>query len=134
MEWFSKTSIAGVQIPNWGGRSRCRRRNLTPLLIHALSRCGFKSGHCGRKQASTRTTESAMPSPREIEQLKELIGEYNEEISRLWQRLSPVERGWVELPDEEVADLRRRMSQCESELERLKQELSEALRKDQAAD
>jgi chromosome segregation ATPase len=75
-----------------------------------------------------------MPSPREIEQLKELLGEYNEEISRLWQRLSPVERGWVELPDEEVADLRRRMSQCESELERLKQELSEALRKDQAAD
>jgi chromosome segregation ATPase len=82
-----------------------------------------------------------MPSPREIEQLKELIGEHNEEISRLWRTLSPVERGWVELPDEEVAELRRRMSQCESELERLKQELSEVLsrgvraatRKDQAS-
>jgi hypothetical protein len=37
MEWFSrKTSIAGVEIPNWS-RSRCRRYSLASLLIHALS-------------------------------------------------------------------------------------------------
>lgn len=67
-----------------------------------------------------------MPGPRGIEQIRDLIGQQNEEITRLWRTLSPVERGWVELPDENVAELRRRMSECESELERLKQELSEA--------
>jgi len=68
-----------------------------------------------------------MPTQREIDQLKERIGEYNEEITRLWKTLSPVERGWVDLPDEEVARLRRRMSECESERERLTVELARAL-------
>ena len=68
-----------------------------------------------------------MPTQREIDQLKERIGEYNEEISRLWKILSPVERGWVDLPDEEVAKLRCRMSECESERERLTAELAEVL-------
>jgi hypothetical protein len=38
MEWFNrKTSIAGVQIPNWGDRSRCCRHcNLVLLSIHSL--------------------------------------------------------------------------------------------------
>ena len=74
-----------------------------------------------------------MPAPRAIEQLKALIGEHNEELSRLWRTLSPVERGWVELPDENVAALRRRMSHCESELERLKIELAEAFSRDARA-
>ncbi len=52
MEWFSKkTSIAGVEIPNWAVALSCRPCNLTRLLIHALSGSGsnptriFKSGH-----------------------------------------------------------------------------------------
>jgi hypothetical protein len=73
------------------------------------------------------STENEMPTQREIDQLKERIGEYNEKISRLWKTLSPVERGWVDLPDEEVAKLRRRMSECESERERPTAELAEAL-------
>jgi hypothetical protein len=43
-----------------------------------------------------------MPTRSEIDQLKERIGEYNEEISRVWKTLGPVERGWVDLPDEEA--------------------------------
>jgi hypothetical protein len=62
---------------------------------------------------------SAMPIQREIDELKELMGRCNEEITALWKTLGPVERGWLDLPDEEVTKLRHRMSDCESELERL---------------
>ena len=64
-----------------------------------------------------------MPTEHEIEQLKERIGEYNEEINRLWKTLGPVERGWLDLPEDEVTKLRQRMSECETELKRLRQEL-----------
>jgi hypothetical protein len=68
-----------------------------------------------------------VPTQRDIDQLKERIGEHNEEITRVWKMLSPVERGWVDLPDEEVAKLRCRMSECESECNRLMAELAEVL-------
>jgi hypothetical protein len=44
-----------------------------------------------------------VPTQRDIDQLKKWIGKYNEETTRLWKTLSPVERGWVDLPVEEVA-------------------------------
>jgi hypothetical protein len=66
-----------------------------------------------------------MPSRSESE-VGELIGKYAEEITSLWKTLGPVERGWVDLPDAQVEALRRRMSECEAELERLKLELPEA--------
>jgi hypothetical protein len=77
----------------------------------------------------SRTKESAMPTQREIDDLKELMGKCNEEITSLWETLSPVERGWVDLPDVEVTKLRRRMSECETELERLRAELEAAYRR-----
>jgi predicted nucleic acid-binding Zn-ribbon protein len=75
----------------------------------------------------SRKPENEAPTQRDIDQLKERIGEYNEEITRLWKTLSPIERGWVDLPDEEVAKLRRRMSECGLERERLTSELAEVL-------
>ncbi len=64
--------------------------------------------------------------PRSEREVRDLIGKYAEEITSLWKTLGPVERGWVDLPDERVEALRRRISECESELELLKQELPEA--------
>ncbi len=74
-----------------------------------------------------------MTTQREIDRLKEQMGKYLEEITRLWKTLGPVERGWIDLPDEEVAKLRRRMSECESEVERLRGELEEAWRRERTA-
>ena len=56
MEWFSKkTSIAGVQNSQLGGRSHFRRSNLTRLLIHALSRSSSNPATgLGNRPAPTR--------------------------------------------------------------------------------
>jgi hypothetical protein len=64
--------------------------------------------------------------PRSETGVRELMGKCAEEIRSLWKTLKPVEEGWIELPAEYVAELKRRMSQCESELERLSLELPEA--------
>ena len=46
MEWFSqKTSIAAIQIPNWGFILRNCHCNLAGLLTHALSRSGSEPDH-----------------------------------------------------------------------------------------
>jgi hypothetical protein len=64
--------------------------------------------------------------PRSEREVRDLMGQYGEEIRSLWKTLKPVEEGWIELPAERVAELERRMSECRAELERLKLEIPEA--------
>lgn len=67
-----------------------------------------------------------MATQQEIDQIKEQMGKCGEEITQISKTLSPFDRGWIDLPESYVEDLRRRLRECEAEFERLRAELEQA--------
>ena len=65
MEWFNqKTSIAGIQIPNWGNRSGCGHCNLAHLHTQALSGSSFKAWPLHHPNPATEVGTRPVPSCR----------------------------------------------------------------------